>query len=99
MTTEELLQLNARRIKDNQIFEGILTNPDFIEWQKQGPLAEMTEIQKKIVTIDRTQLDWKEQVASLVISYQAISTVIMGTVNKSNIAKDARQKIKELETK
>lgn len=97
MTNEELLELNARRIKDNQLFEGILTNPDFIEWQKQGPLAEMGKIEKLIVNIDRTKPDWKETVCAYVISYQAISTVIMGTINKAAIATDARQKVKDLE--
>jgi hypothetical protein len=99
MTKDELIQSNARRIEKNRVFEGILTNPDFIAWQEAGPLAEMKLIQHEIVTIDRNDPLWKEKVAEGVIAYQAISRVIMGTVIKANEARESRKALKELDTK
>lgn len=97
MTDQELLELNARVIEKNRVFEGILSNPDFIEWQKAGPLQAMREISNAIVTIDRSIPDWKEKVAEMVISYQAVSRVVMGTAIGAEQSRGARSAMKELE--
>lgn len=95
MTTEEIKDAHARVIERNRPFEAILGNPDFVEWQKAGPIAELKAIQDQIVSIKRTDPDWKEDVAELVISYQAIARVLLLTVQKSGEAIASRKALKD----
>lgn len=98
MTIEEIKQHNARIIERNRPFEAILTNPDFIEWQKVGPLAELEDIKSKIVTIDRTSSTWKEDIADYVVSYQAIARVMLITIQKADESRKGKASLKELDT-
>jgi len=99
MTPDEIRQHHARIIERNRPFEAILTNPDFIEWQKAGPMAELQAIQNQIVQVDRTNASWKEEIAELVISYQAIARVLLITAQKSGAAIESKKKLKELDAR
>ena len=57
-------------IGKNRKFENLLANSDFLEWKNEVIIPRLESIKSAILSVDRTNDNWKEIVCDAVISYQ-----------------------------
>lgn len=96
MTQEERLQLAARVVEKNRLYAALNANPDFVQWRETGPKAALEALKEKIVTVDRTNADWREKAGDMIIEYQGTQN-IYNNIFEMNVAafEKARAVIKE----
>lgn len=92
---EDPKDLAARVLEKNKGLEGIYAQPDFQDWLELVPKAELDAIKDRIVKIDRSNPEWRNIVADLVIEYQALHRGIFTlTETRLQAVKAARQVLK-----
>lgn len=64
--------LAARVLEKNKGLEGMYANPDFQDWLELVPKAELDLINRRILTVDRTNPDWLRLVGDWIIEYQSL---------------------------
>ncbi len=97
MTTSETQEKSARLLERYSYMEGLFANPDFVRWQQDVPETILNDLQERILNIKRDG-EWKEELAHLVTSYQAIRDALKSSTEiYEQSLKIARDALKEVE--
>jgi hypothetical protein len=64
-------QLRLKRIEAaGLVYENLLANPDFLVWKEEAVQVRLDYLKELVVTVDRSQPNWKEVLADRLVAYQ-----------------------------